>query len=137
MNRQYGDVATLPARLAKWVERVKFDKAMPWIGLGILEDMEAMVRLFTLVEFADWLRTHPDNELQRWAAAIQETVDERDGILAAIDEHLPAGGMTYEGDVEAAGKFMADVRAVLMGVGALAVDDTETDVPALLRALLS
>lgn len=135
-DRPYGQINGLPERVAAWVGRMKYDKTLPWVGSGLVSDMEAVVRLLSLEEFGTWLRTHPDDELQRWSSEVLEASRERDSLAATIDEHLPAGSMTYEGDVVAAGKFMADVRGVLVSCGALTTDDTETDIPALLRALL-
>lgn len=136
-DTNWGAPELLPQRLAYWVERIKFDKALPWAGLGLLADLEAVMRLLSLQEFADWLRVHPDPDLQQWARAVQTAADERDSICEAIDTSLPDVAGDYEGDVEAAGKFMTDVRGVLVECGALAADDTATDVPGLLRALLA
>ena len=80
------------------------------------------VRSLTLEDFGEHLRVKggPDSH---WGGA--------------VDTHLPASGMTYEKDVEQAGKALADVRALLVEAGALAADDTETALPDLVRALLS
>jgi hypothetical protein len=136
MNRAYGEIEGLPERLADWLKRTKYDKSLPWVGLGIVADLEAVVRLLSLEEFGQWLRTHPDAELQRWGDEVLDAAGDRDALLATIDEHLPEGE-TATAAVELAGATITDVRAVLVECGALSPDDTDTDVPALLRALLA
>lgn len=136
MSRPYGQIRGLAERLAEWVERCKRDKSLPWVGLGLVADMEAVVRLLSLEEFGNWLHTHPDDELQRWGAPVLEAAGDRDRLLSLIDEHLPEGE-TASAAVAIAGTTIADVRAVLVECGALAADDTTTDVPALIRALLA
>jgi hypothetical protein len=136
MSRPYGQIEGLPARLAEWVGRFKYDKTLPWAGLGVVADMEAVVRLLSLEEFGNWLHTHPDDELQRWGAEVLEAAGDRDALMAAIDEHLPDDD-TYEGAVRKAGENNDAVRAVLVECGALAPDDTATPIPDLLRALLA
>ena len=97
------------------------------------------VRSLTLEEFGEHLRVKggPDSH---WGGAVLELCDQvkdYERIETAVDTHLPASGMTYEKDVEQAGKALADVRALLVEAGALAADDTETALPDLVRALLS
>jgi hypothetical protein len=139
----HGEIEGLPERLADWLKRTKYDKSLPWVGLGIVADLEAVVRLLSLEEFGQWLRTHPDAELQRWGDEVLDAAGDRDALLATIDEHLPEGE-TATAAVELAGTAIVTaateldaIRGVLIQCGALTAGDTETDVPALLRALLA
>lgn len=143
-NRQYGKIEGLTGRLATWLERTKYDKSLPWVGLGLCHDMEVILRLFSLEEFGQWLRGHSDDELQRWGVEVLDAADavaDLDALRETIDEQIPAGvNEPYTEMVERGGAAVTEndeVRKVLTECGALAPDDTTTDVPALLRALLS
>lgn len=139
-KRQFGTVIGLPQRMAAWVDRMGKDRSLPWVGLGIIKDMEMAVQLLNLREFAEWLRTKGDPEHQGFADDIladQETLD-------AVRDACNTAGYRDEPDVVRAVELLDDevrkvdaVRQVLIDTGALAKDDTETDVPSLLRALLS
>lgn len=136
--RNYGEIAQLPERMAYWKERLSSDRGLPWAGLGLIKDLDAIMRLLTLGEFAEWLRTHPDNELQRWADEVRDAAEDRDTLIAATVDNLPTEpGRSIEQDITAAGETIADVRRVLVDAGALAADDTQTPVADLIRALLS
>lgn len=136
----FGKVDGLPLRLAKFVERMSTDRSLPWVGLGLIHDLELVLKLLTLPEFADWLRTHPDDELQRWADEISDAIEARQAYAALLDKvekALPPSGKSYEADVTEAGATLAGVRQVLVDCGALAADDTTMPLPDLIRALMS
>lgn len=143
IDRRYGEIEGLPGRIAYWHERVCTDKSLPWVGLGLIHDLEAVLRLLSLPEFADWLATHPDDDLQRWAAEVRDAVEARTAhaeLVEAVDTQLPAGGMSYVGDVQAAGKEVAElaaVRAFLVGQGVLSEGDTTTPVADVLGLLFA
>lgn len=144
MSRPYGQIVGLPQRLAEWVGRSKRDKSLPWVGLGLVADMEAVVRLLSLEEFGEWLRQHPDDELQRWGAEVLAAADDREALndlTTTIEEHTAMPGDTgYNEAVRVAGTqadAFLDVRDTLVALGALSADDTETSIPDLLRALLA
>lgn len=42
MDRNYGNVEGLPARIDQWIETLSRDKALPWIGLGLIDDLKAV-----------------------------------------------------------------------------------------------
>lgn len=138
MNRDYGKIAKLPERLANWVERCKRDKSLPWVGSGMVADMEAVVRLLSLEEFGKWLYAHSDEELQRWGVEVLDAAADRDaltGLMAELDKQVPPTDCNEPAlnQIERAG----EVRKVLVELGALSADDTETSIPDLLRALLA
>lgn len=138
--RKYGKIADLPERVAYWIGRTSTDKSLPWVGLGLIADLECLMRLLTLKEFGEWCATHPDDEIQQWGAEIIDAAAARGELVeltAVVERNLPASGVDYPTDVTQAGKSLADVRAVLVEAGALSADDTDTALPDLIRALLS
>lgn len=141
-NRQFGTLAGLRLRLAEWVDRAGTDRSLPWIGLGIIQDLELVMRLLDLREFAEWLKLHGPAEHQAFAADILADQD----TLEALSDALRTAGKGNVTDpvkavemldMEARDSEGEKVRAVLVEMGALAADDEETDVPSLVRALLS
>jgi len=102
---------------------------------------EGKMQHLTLAEFAVHLRTHGDDEQWQWGAAILDLTrkaEQLETLQSDIEQALPvAPGQEYADAVQRSAKLGDDVRAVLEECGALAKDDTETDVPALLRALLA
>lgn len=139
----YGKIEGLTGRLGDWIGRLKFDKTLPWAGLGILADLEVIMRLFSLEEFGQWLRTHTDDELQRWGVEVLDAADavaDLDALSEDIDERLGDKNDPTEplaNIVERVADERDEVRKVLIDCGALAPDDTTTNVPDLVRALLS
>lgn len=136
---QFGAVVGLRQRLAEWCTCLGTDRTLPWVGLGLIRDLEIAMQLLDLREFAEWLRTKGDPDHARFADDIladQETIEAVHDALkhAGHDVHDPVMG------VEALDKEVRQVDAikqVLVDTGALAKDDEETDLVALLRALLS
>lgn len=138
-HHQHGTVIGLPQRLAAWIDRMGKDRSLPWAGLGIIKDMETAVQLLNLREFAEWLRTKGDPEHQGFADDIladQETIEAVHDALkhAGHDVTDPVQGVEALDDEV---RKVDAVRQVLIDTGALSKDDTDTDMVALLRALLS
>jgi hypothetical protein len=135
-TRSYGSIGGLPQRIADWVGRMKYDKTLPWAGLGVVDDMEAVVRLLSLKEFGEFLHTHSDPELQRWGVEVLAAHGDRKILLATIDQHLPEGDSATDA-VRIAGETITDVRAALERCGALTPGDTSTPIGPLLAMLLA
>lgn len=137
----YGKIAGLRERLAKFRERLCTDRSLPFLGMGIVADLEVVVRLLSVQEFVDDLRTKGDEEQARWAdelAGLIDTADEHEQLIADIERTVRVEpDQEYAAAIEQAAGEAKAIRQVLEETGALAADDTETDVPALLRALLS
>lgn len=143
----YGNPAGLPGRLAEWCRRMRYDRQLPWAGLGIIADLELLVQILNKTEWLDAMLRSDDPDAQRFARELladNETVEAVE-LAASRAEHVDAdcsadpvqtienldgrcGVLTRESD---------GVRHVLVEVGALADDDEETDIAALLRALLA
>ena len=136
----HGHLSGLRDRLAKWVERMGRDRSLPWVGLGVVNDLEVTLQLLNLREFAEWLRVNGPPEQQGFAADIladQET-------LEAVRQAADMAGYRDEPDPVRVVERLDDevraldaMRAVLVEKGALANDDYDTPLPDLLRALLS
>lgn len=135
----HGHLAGLRERLLRWCDRLGRDRSLPWAGLGIVNDLEVVVQLLNMREFAEWLRTNGDPAHARFADEIIEAQD----ALADAGYQAPALADNVQGlddenrQNEAQAMVLGDVRQVLVEYGALASDDRETPLPDLLRALLS
>ena len=44
-NRAFGKPENIEKRLAMWVSRFKHDKAYPWVGLGVIDDLKCACRM--------------------------------------------------------------------------------------------
>lgn len=44
-NRAFGKPENIEKRLAMWVNRFKYDKAYPWVGTGLIDDLECACRM--------------------------------------------------------------------------------------------
>ena len=140
----YGKIEGLAQRLADFRLRlIRPGGNLPFYG-GMVADLEVVLRLLNAREFAEWLRVHGDDEQARFAVEILAALDEQgemDDLISDIERVVPvAEGQEYAEAVEGvAGKAVRydAVRAVLVNCGALAADDTETNVPDLIRALLA
>lgn len=135
-----GGIRGLPQRMAEWLSLANAP-GTNWLGFGRHRDLELIVRLLSLNEFGQWLRTHTDDDLQQWGLEVIEAAeasDELEALRGTIDDALPRNSApTYKGAVEIAGETITNVRAVLVDIGALAPEDTETPISDLLRALLA
>lgn len=147
-SRQYGRVRGLRTRLANWQRVLTTDRARPWLGTGLIEDLRTAMQLLNLREFAEWLRVSGAPEHAEFAAEILSNEDYVEAIDAAAERveavdgrpHVAHPATTIAALDEAALQARRDyeaVRDVLVSVGALADDDTETPVADLVRALLS
>jgi hypothetical protein len=43
--------AALIKRLEKWLERVRTDTTLPWLGLGVIRDVEEAIRILKNEEY--------------------------------------------------------------------------------------
>lgn len=138
----YGKAAGLADRLAMWRDRLATDRTVTWFGTGLIADLELAMRLLDLREYAEWLKLHGPPEHQAFADDILSDQDTVDSVRQAVDtagyRHVSDPVKAVEMlDEESRGERIADVRKVLVDMGALAADDLETNLPDLLRALLS
>lgn len=137
--RQFGTVVGLQQRLVDHIRRLGTDRTLPWVGLGLINDLEIAVQLLNLKEFAEWLRTKGDPAHASFADEISDAYDAlADAGYATPSLASNVAGLDDENrQNEAKAMQLDDLRGVLVATGALAADDRETDLPALLRALLS
>ena len=135
----HGHLVGLRARLAQWAARMGTDRSLPWVGLGLVNDLEVVVQLLNLREFAEWLKVQGPAEHQAFADDIlrdQETID-------AVGDALKHAGHEVDDPVQGVEALDREVRQVdairqvLVDTGALAPDDQDTAIPDLLRALLA
>lgn len=135
-----GGIRGLPQRMAEWLSLAN-NPGTTWLGMGRHADLGLIVRLLSLNEFGQWLRTHSDDELQQWGLEVLEAAEAKDELEALEGEvatNLPGPeGTSYQGAVRIAGETITNVRAVLVDIGALAPEDTDTPISDLLRALLA
>lgn len=135
----YGKVAGLTRRLAEFAQRLRTDRSYPWLGTGIIADLEAIVAILNLREFGEYLRVHGTDS--RWGNEILELLEKSEGDDETIEAfetaiECPANkdvvrhAENLKGEVDA-------VRKVLVETGALAEGDDQTPIPDLLRMLLS
>lgn len=138
-RHQFGTVIGLPQRLAEHIRRLGTDRSLPWVGLGLINDLEIAVQLLNMREFAEWLRTKGDPAHARFA---DEIIDAQDA-LAIAGYHTPSLAENVSGlddenrENEQRAMVLDEVRKVLVQTGALAADDKDTPLPDLVRALLS
>lgn len=135
----YGKMAGLPERVANWIKRLS-SPALPWIGMGLIRDLEMVMRILSLREFGEFLRSRSgiDSEWGDEIIAAADAADELEELQADIEKAVPVEpGEIYADAIERAAKLGERMRAVLVETGALADDDTATDPADLLRVLLS
>jgi hypothetical protein len=138
----YGDAPGLLQRLAKWRDMMCTNRGLPWHGLGFIKDLELVMKLLNLREYAEWLKVHGDDEQRQFADEImadQETLDAvrqatHDAGYRDVDDPVRAVELLAE---ECNAQRFNAMRQVLIDTGALAADDEETNEADLLRALLS
>lgn len=140
----FGRLRGLTDRVAVLSARLRRNDGGPFIGLGPIADLELVMRLLNLREYAEWLAVNGDDEQRRWAGEItrlQDEASDTEDMLADIERVVPVGAeQPYAEAVEAVAAKARQhdlTRAVLEQVGALVPGDTSADVPALIRALLS
>lgn len=135
----FGKLSGLPDRIGSWCKRLR-SPGLPWAGLGLIRDLEMVMRLLTLREFGEFLRSRAgiDSEWGDEIIAAADAADELEELQADIERAVPVEpGEIYADAVERAAKLGERMRAVLVETGALADNDTETDPADLLRLLLS
>ena len=140
----YGKAPGLLARLAYWSRQFRTNRALPWFGTGFIADLEFVMKLLNLREYAEWLKLHGPAEQQQFADDIlrdQET-------LEAVGDALRHAGLQNYDEVAAVelldrerrrnnSEEIDAIRAVLVENGALEESDHDTPLADLLRALLS
>lgn len=47
----YGKAEGLSERIGEWIERLSTDPALPWVGLGLIDDLKAVQERLLLVDF--------------------------------------------------------------------------------------
>lgn len=130
---------TLAARLAHYVAAIRpiyvFTRGYEETQRQLIYDLEVLVRLLNLREFADWLRVHGDATQSQFSAEIHDALDDSEVLDGVCD----SVGESVHGVAELVDKAkLADAtRQALVECGALDANDTETSVPDLIRALLS
>lgn len=150
MVARYGQPEGLRARLANFAQRLRTDRNFPWLGTGIIADLEVTMQILNLREFASDLRTKGTPEQARYAAEILQNEDVLDGLGEAIgtvrtdmgpdglDADDPIGAIrAIDAVASAAQADYEAIRGILVTTGALDSDDTETPIADLLRVLLS
>jgi len=136
---EYGTPAGLDVRLRKWRDTLCTTRSLPWLGAGLIKDLEVTVQLLNMREFAEWLRDKGDPAHARFAEEILEAQD----ALRIAGYGSPTLASNIDGlddenrQHEAQAMVLQDVRKVLVETGALAADDRDTPLPLLVRALLS
>lgn len=128
---------------------MRTDRSIPWLGTGLIQDIELVMQILNLREFAEWLRTNGPPEHARFAREIlsmEETLEAfecaTDRVKADIACDPPATDPVSVVEVLDATACDAQrqldrMRDVFCSVYALEDGDEETDLPDLLRALLS
>ena len=136
----HGHLSGLRDRLKRTLARLGTDRSLPWVGLGLVKDLEVILQLLNLQEFAEWLRVNGPPEHRGFADDILADQFTLEAVRDACDS---AGQKNEDDPVKAVENLHAELgaydgmRKVLVDTGALADDDYETPLPDLLRALLS
>ena len=139
----YGKMSGLRDRVADWVDRLGTDRALPWAGLGLIADLEAVLKILNLREFAEHLRLTGTAEQRQFADDILRNEETLEGVTQALADgglrnyDQVAGVETLSRERDAAVREIEGVRTALIQVGALPPGDTDTPILPLLRVLLS
>jgi len=154
---------TLAARLAHYVAAIRpiyvFTRGYEETQRQLIYDLEVLVRLLNLREFADWLRVHGDATQSQFSAEIHDALDDSEALetldaqkaaqfgeydelvdrvrLAANNGDSDFDALHAVEELDGAATTYREVRQTLVECGALDANDTETSVPDLIRALLS
>lgn len=137
----FGKLRGLYGRLLKWKAQLSRPGShRPFYG-GMAADLEVLLRLLTLREFGEFLRTHGENS--EWGdeiLAVLDELDDVDGLYSDIERVLPVkDGQPYAEAVEDIAKRALKydiIRATLINAGVLNADDTDTDLASLIRLLM-
>jgi hypothetical protein len=136
---EYGTPAGLPERLQKWRDTLCTTRSLPWLGAGLIKDLEIAMQLLNMREFAEYVRDKGDPAHARFADEILQA----QGILA--DAGHRSGTLADSVDAlddenrenVAKAVIFEEVRQVLVDTGCLQANDHETPVPDLVRMLLT
>lgn len=147
----YGLPSGLSGRLLAWVDRMGKDRSLPWVGLGVLEDMVLASRILNSREFLESLLVGGTGEQADYARELLADADTLDAIGDAIGhiEGLPPGpgpGPEITDPVVAieeldaaaarARREIEAIRDVLVEAGALTPGDRTTPLADLVRLLM-
>jgi hypothetical protein len=145
----YGKPRGLPQRLAAWPRRISStEEYRPWLGTGIIEDLKLAAAILNRREWLEKLRLSDDPAAQQFAAELLDDIDELETVecAAANVNGLPDAPYALPGvetieklDARAVGLDgqLTQIREMLVSAGVLEEGDDETDLAALLRALLA
>ena len=135
----HGFLEGLRDRLAKHIDTLGRDKKLPFVGLGIIHDLEVTVQLLEHARICRMAarqgrpRTRPVRRGNSRRAGRFATAGYGSPVLAKNIDALDDENR----DHKAQAMVLQDVRKVLVETGALAADDRDTPLPLLVRALLS
>lgn len=142
----YGKPAGLRARMAAH-RKLLGTPGFPWHGLGLVADLELVMRFLDCDEWLEAVRTGPDTEL---AALASDLMADRETLDAAYNAMQHVKGVeTHDNDdpvsvIEALDKaateneaFGRRIRDTLEQLGIVDDDTPDEQVPDLLRALLA
>jgi len=143
----YGKITGLADRLESFRAKLcQPGSGLPYYG-GLIADLEVVLRFLNASEFAEWLRVHGDSEQARFADEILAALDASDDyerlrgdLEEAVFEQTMGDypdPLDAVEDIKRQAALSRRMRDVLEECGALVPGDTATDIPALLRALLS
>lgn len=62
----YGKPEGLRDRLAEWVQRLSNDRNLPWVGLGLIDDLDAATAMQDRIDSLFKAIKHGDFEHQNW-----------------------------------------------------------------------
>jgi hypothetical protein len=151
----YGRPLGLRARLARHRANLS-DRSYPWHGMGLIADVELIMRFLDKREWLESLRTNPDPDAQRFADELLADTETLDAVqLAANGVRTPIAAnaadaahraptydpvATVEQLDEAAQSALGayrQVRTVLEQAGVADDATTDEELPGLIRALLA
>lgn len=139
----FGKFDGLFQRLLRWRAQLRRPGShRPFYG-GMAADLEVILRLLSLREFGEFLRTHGEGENSEWGdqiLALLDETDDYDGLRDDIERVVPVKeGQQYAEAVEDIAKRALKydiIRATLINAKVLNADDTDTDLADLIRLLM-
>ena len=82
----HGHLSGLRDRLKRTLARLGTDRSLPWVGLGLVKDLEVILQLLNLQEFAEWLRVNGPPEHRGFA---DDILADQFTLEAVRDENGP------------------------------------------------
>ncbi len=139
----FGKIKGLASRLAKWPKQLGHH-GYPWVGTGIIKDLELAAQILNRREWLEALRVSDDPAAQEFAAELLDDDEELDAVYDAARhvQGLPRADSDRDAveTIEQLDKVATDyegVRSLLVEMGVLEADDRTTPVADLLRVVLS